>query len=90
MRGLTATEQANTMAAIRFLRTRCGTWRLLAKALGTEPSTMRNVKKGLKPVSVTMAFQVSRLAGVPFDNVTEGKYPVKGKCPHCGRVADSQ
>jgi hypothetical protein len=82
---LTATEQANTMAAIRFLRTRCGTWRLLAKALGAEPSTMRNVKKGLKPVSVTMAFQVSRLARVPSDNVAEGKYPVKGMCPQCGR-----
>jgi hypothetical protein len=85
VRGLTATEKANTMAAIRFLRTRCGTWRLLAKALGTEPSTMRNVKKRLKLVSVTMAFQVSRLAGVPLDHVTEGKYPVTGVCPHCGR-----
>jgi hypothetical protein len=37
-----------------------------------------------------MAFQVSRLAGVPFDNVTEGKYPVTGMCPHCERETDAE
>jgi hypothetical protein len=79
-------EQEHTLAALRHLRGRVGTWRTLAKALGFEPCSLRNVKKGLKPVSVTMAFQVSRLAGVPFDNVTEGKYPITGSCPHCGRV----
>lgn len=74
-RGLSDEEQANAMAALRFLRTRLGTWRLLAKALGFEPSTMRNAKKGLKRISVNMAFQVARLADVPFDDVVSGRVP---------------
>jgi DNA-binding XRE family transcriptional regulator len=73
------------MVALRFLRIRVGTWKMLAKALGFELSTMKNVDKGVNPASVNLAFQVSRLAGVPFDDVVTGKYPVKGTCPHCGR-----
>jgi transcriptional regulator with XRE-family HTH domain len=72
------------MRALHFLRTRLGTWELLAKALGFQRSTLRNVKKGSKRVSVNMAYRASRLAGVPFDDVVEGRWPVKGMCPHCG------
>jgi hypothetical protein len=82
---LTDAEQANVMAALRFLRTRTGTWKLLAVGLGVEPCTIRNIKKGLKGISVNIAYRVSRLAQVPFDDVTSGKYPVAGTCPHCGR-----
>jgi hypothetical protein len=82
---LTAEEQAHTLAALRYLRGRVGTWRLLAKALGFELTTLRNVRKGLKAVSISMAYRVSRLVGVHFDDVTSGRYPVKGMCPHCGR-----
>jgi hypothetical protein len=46
---------------------------------------MRNVKKGTNLVSVNMAFRVSRLAAVPFDDVVAGRYPVRGTCSHCGR-----
>ena len=74
--------QANVMAALRFLRTRSGTWRLLASALSVQPGTLRNIKKGLKGISVNIAFRVSRLACVPFDDVVVGRYPVKGMCPH--------
>ena len=84
---LTLDEQANTMAALHFLRKRFGTWALLAKALGFERSTMRNVKKGVNRVSINMAYRAARLACVPFDDVTNGRYPVKGMCPHCGHVA---
>lgn len=86
MRGLSPEQQANVMVAIRFLHIRVGTWELLAKALGFERSTMRNVQKGNNPVSVNMAFRVARMAAVPFDDVVAGRYPVKGMCPHCGRV----
>jgi len=75
-------EQANTMVALHFLRKRFGTWALLVKALGFERLTMRNVKKGINRVSVNMAYRVTRLTGVPFDDVTSGKYPVKGMFPH--------
>ena len=33
-----------------------------------------------------MAYKVAKLACVPFDDVTSGRYPVKGACPHCGHV----
>jgi hypothetical protein len=79
-------EHAHTLAALRFLRVRVGNWALLAKALGFEKNTMFNVKKGTNEVSTNMAYRVSRLAGVPFDDVTSGRYPVKGMCPHCGHV----
>jgi len=32
-----------------------------------------------------MAFRVARLAQVWIDDLLDGKYPVKGMCPHCGR-----
>jgi hypothetical protein len=78
-------EQANVLAALYFLRVRIGSWRLLAKALGFEKTTMFNVKKGVNEVSINMAYRVSRLASVSFDDVTSGRYPVPGTCPHCGR-----
>ena len=84
-KGLTQAEQDHVLEALRFLHLRVGNWKTLAKALGVEFSTMRNVKKGTNPVSVNMAFKVSRLAEVPFDDVTAGRYPVEGMCPHCGR-----
>ena len=82
---LTLDEQANTMVALHFLRKRFGTWALLAKALGFERLTMRNVKKGINRVSVNMAYRAARLACVPFDDVVKGRWPVPGMCPHCGR-----
>ena len=85
---LTLDEQAHTMAALHFLRKRFGTWAILAKALGFERLTMRNVKKGINRVSVNMAYKVARLAGVPFDDVVMGRWPVEGTCPHCGRGPD--
>jgi hypothetical protein len=83
--GLTKEQRANVLASLRFLRIRAGRWKLLAKALGFEIITMKNVMKGINPASVNLAFQVSKLACVPFDDVVAGKYPVEGMCPHCGR-----
>jgi hypothetical protein len=85
MRGLSPEQQANVLAAIRFLHTRVGTWKVLAKMLEFQGSTMNNVLKGVNPISVNMAFRIAKLAQVPFEDVTTGKYPVKGTCPHCGR-----
>ena len=83
--GLTKEQRANVMAALRFLRIRVGTWKIFAKTLGFEMSTMRNIDKGVNPASVNLAFQVSKLAGVPFDDVVAGRYPPAGACPYCGR-----
>jgi hypothetical protein len=81
---LTAEEQRHTLAALHFLRTRLGNWKLLAKALGFEHCTLLGVKKRRKRASVNMAYAVAKLAGVTFDDVTAGRYPVPGMCPHCG------
>lgn len=86
MTGLTETEQEHVLVALRFLRTRAGNWKTLAKGLGFASSTMRNVKKGLKRVSASMAFRVARLAGVSVDDLLAGKFPPTGTCPHCGRM----
>ena len=86
-RTLTVEEQQHALVALHFLRTRVGSWKLLAKTLGFEPYTLRNVRKGLKRVSINMAYSVARLAAVSFEDVVTGKYPVKGTCPHCGHVA---
>ena len=82
---LTTEEQQNTLAALHFLRTRLGNWKLLAKALGFEHCTLLGVKKRRKRASVNMAYAVSRLAGATFDDVVTGRWPVRGTCPHCGR-----
>lgn len=82
---LTTEEQAHTLAALRHLRGRVGTWRILAKALGFEAVTLRNVRKGRKVPSIAMAYRVSRVAGVAFDDVVAGRWPVLGTCAHCGR-----
>lgn len=82
---LTTEEQAHTLAALHFLRIRVGTWRLLAKALGFEMSTLKNVRKGVNRVSVNLAYRVAKMAGVAFDDVVAGRWPVRGTCPHCGR-----
>lgn len=82
---LTAEEQAHTLEALRFLRIRVGTWRVLAKALGFERCTLLNVRKGVNGVSVNMAYRVAKMAGATFDDVVTGRWPTPGTCPHCGR-----
>jgi len=83
---LTDAEQAHTLVALRYLHGRVGTWRMLAKALGFEPVSLRNVRKGLKAPSIGLAYRVARVAGVAFDDVAAGRWPVLGTCPHCGHV----
>jgi hypothetical protein len=75
---LTAAEQKNVRAAIRFLRLGCGGAKPLAKALRMTRRTLNS------PATPTTAFRVARLAGVTVDDVLAGKYPPAGTCPHCG------
>jgi hypothetical protein len=60
---------------------------MLAKALGFTSWSMINAKKRTNAVGVNLVFQVSRLAGVPFDDVISRRYPIKGMCPYCGHAA---
>lgn len=83
---LTTEEQDHVRAALRYLRARAGNWRALAKALGFEMVTLRNVRGGEKNVSPTLAFRVARFAGVSIDDLLAGKFPPVATCLHCGRM----
>jgi hypothetical protein len=83
---LTRKEQEHVRAAIRFLRLRCGTWEMTAKALRFKRRTVQEAVYGAT-VSASMAFRVARLAGVPIDDVLAGRFPPVGTCPYCGHVA---
>jgi hypothetical protein len=79
---LTAKEQANVRAAVRFLHARLGRLDVLAKALHSTKTTLR------RPASASMAVRVARLAGVGVDDVLDGKYPPAGMCAHCGQRSE--
>ena len=80
---LTSKEQANVRAALQFLRSRCGGWEPLAKALGFKDVTLRAAARGGN-VSASVAFRVARMASVTVDDVVAGRFPEPGTCPHCG------
>ncbi len=76
--------------ALRFLRTRCGTWAAVSKALRFGESTVANVVVGRRGVSPTIAFRVARFAKVSVDDVLTGRFPAPGTCPHCGHRAETK
>lgn len=78
---LTAEEQANVRAAVRFLRVKCGGWEPAAKLL---KSPRIQLARGV--VHPMLAFKVARVAGVGVDDVLQGRYPPEGVCRHCGHT----
>jgi hypothetical protein len=84
MSDLTTEEQTNVRTALKFLRSRCGGWEPLAKALGTKVSSLSHAVGGSRVVSASLTFRVARLAGVTVDDVLAGRYPGAGTCPYCG------
>jgi hypothetical protein len=89
MSDLTNPEQTHVRTALKFLRLRCGTWALVAKALKLGETTVSDVAAGRIPVSPLVAFRVARLAKVAIDDVLSGRYPAPGTCPHCGHRAEA-
>jgi plasmid maintenance system antidote protein VapI len=85
---LSTREQAHVRASLRFLRTRCGGWSPLAKALRFGDATIARVIGGRKNVSASMAVRIARFAAVGVDDVLEGRFPPPGTCPHCGHRAE--
>jgi hypothetical protein len=84
---LTAGEQGNVRKALRFLYLRLGTWKILAKALRFKLRRLSEAMGGRETISAELVLRVARLAEVSFDDVTSGRYPAPGTCPHCGHVA---
>ena len=87
MAALTLNEQKNVRTALRYLRNRVGAWQPLADGLHVATDTIEKVVNGRRPVTASLAFSVSRLAGVSFDHLIEGHY-LPGACPNCGYVSD--
>ena len=82
---LTAKEQANARAALKFLRVRCGTWGTLARALRFKHTTLSAVASGQKSVTATLVLRIAKFAKVGVDDVLAGRFPAPGTCPHCGQ-----
>ena len=85
MTPLTSDEQAHTRTALKFLRSRCGTWALVAKALGVNEASLSNVIYGHRSVGADLAVRVARFTKVSVDAVLSGEVPDKDACPHCGQ-----
>lgn len=83
MSDLTSDEQKNVRTALRFLRTRCGGWDAVAKALRFKKCTIAHTLNG-RTVSASLAIRLARFAGVSVDDVLCGRYPAPGTCPYCG------
>lgn len=90
MTDLTAQEQEHVRAALHFLRKRSGGWEPIGRALGFRIATLRHVAQEGRTVTASMAFRVSRLAGVVVEDVLTGKYPGPGTCPRCGHRPEQQ
>ncbi len=85
---LSPKEQTNVRTALKFLRTRSGTWAALASALGFGETTLTNAAHAHTGVSARMAFRVARLAKVGVDDVLAGRFPAVGTCPYCGHCPE--
>jgi hypothetical protein len=83
---LTAAEQTNVRTALKFMRSRCGTWATVAKALKLAGGTLSDIACGRRTPGPVLAFRVARLAKVSVDDVLAGRFPSPGTCPHCGHV----
>lgn len=83
MSDLTAEEQTSVRVALRFLRSRCGGWAAVGKALRFKESTIIRLAN-THPPTASLAIRLARLVGISVDDVLTGKYPPPGTCPYCG------
>lgn len=88
MSDLTPQEQTNVRTALKFLRSRCGTWETLAKALRLAETTVSETASVRRTPSPLVVFRVARFAKVSVDDVLAGKFPAPGTCPHCGHCEE--
>jgi hypothetical protein len=82
---LSAEEQANVRAALRFLRIRHGGMAKLASALGMKPKTLEHHASPKRPATAGLAIRLARAAQVPVEDIARGAWPPVGACASCGR-----
>ena len=76
-------EAAHVRAALHFLRLRFGGWASVAKALGFNKITLKNMANG-RTVSASVTMRIAKLVKVGVDDVLTGQFPSPGTCPYCG------
>ena len=88
---LTAQEQGHVRTAMRFLRTRTGSWAALAGVLRFKETYLCDVanERANASVSASLAVRIAKLAQVGVDDVLTGRFPDPRACPHCGHVPAS-
>jgi hypothetical protein len=85
MTALRPHEEENVRAAVRLLRGRLRTWRAVSTAIGVPMKTMERVMNGERRVQDRWAILLARALGIPLDDVINGRLPLPGACPMCGR-----
>jgi hypothetical protein len=81
---LTPAEQTHVRTALRFLRSRCGGWAQVGKALHFKATTLGQIARSHKVASASLAVRIARFASVGVDDVLTGRFPSPATCPHCG------
>jgi transcriptional regulator with XRE-family HTH domain len=79
-------EGENVLAALGVLRSRRGSWALVATVMGVTKRQLSAYRNGELRPSAGLALRVARLAGVAVDDVLNGKFAAPRKCHECGRM----
>jgi hypothetical protein len=80
-------EVAYVRAALDVLRIRVGSWRRLAEVMHIGRMRVNRVASGSRRPDVAFAVRLARVAGVPVEDITRGRFVRRGMCPMCGKPA---
>jgi hypothetical protein len=83
---LTPEEQVNVRKAITYLRIRYG-YEAVADKIGWTPESLRKAASHVRRQTVKLAVAIAYVARVPVESITDGHWPRRGACPHCGRAS---
>jgi hypothetical protein len=81
---LSLAEQERVVSALHYLHVQFRQWKVLAKVLHFDETTLVHVAHQRRSVSVLMAFRIARVAKVTMEDLLKGKFPEAGSCPRCG------
>jgi hypothetical protein len=81
---LTPEEQECVRVAMRVLRVRFGSYAKIARMIGADTRNTARWGHAKGKPDARVALTVARLAGVPVDDVLQGRFPASDSCPFCG------
>lgn len=81
---LTPEESTNVLIALEYMVARVGGGQALAYRMGIDRTCVRRALKERPTPGAVIAWELSRVAQVPVEDIIAGKYPPPGSCPHCG------